>query len=97
MASHHILDVTKDVKIAWLPNICLSTVAQDGGVSFEGGDEGGVIIPETNFALTDEHMLQLQQQVNPLAESRNHGIALYETTVHFITQIIEQNQSLYLQ
>ena len=41
-------------------------------------------------------MLQLQHQVNPLAESQNHGIELYKTTVHFITQIIEQNQSLYL-
>ena len=59
-------------------------------------DEGGVIIPETNFALLSEHMLQLQQEINPLAQSQNHGIELYETTVYFITQIIEQNQSLYL-
>ena len=71
-------------------------VEKDGLTAHEE-DEGGVIIPETNFALTNEHMLQLQQQINPLAESRNHGIELYETTVHFITQIIEQNQSLYLQ
>ena len=45
-------------------------------------DEGGVIIPESNFALTNEHMLQLQQQVNPLGDTRNHGIELYETTLH---------------
>ena len=32
----------------------------------------------------------------PLPQSQNHGIELHETTVHFITQIIEQNQSLYL-
>ena len=34
IAFHHILDVTKDVKTDWLPNLCLSTVAQDVGVSF---------------------------------------------------------------
>ena len=70
---------------------------EENGLTAHEEDEGGVIIPETNFALTNEHMLQLQQQINPLAESRNHGIELYETTVHFITQVIEQNQSLYLQ
>ena len=53
-------------------------------------DEGGV--PETNLALISEHMLQIQQDVNSLAQSQNHGIKLYETTVHFITSIIEQNQ-----
>ena len=64
---------------------------EEDGLTAHEDDEGGVIIPEANFALTDEHMLQLQQQVNPLAESRNHGTELYETTVHFITQTIKQN------
>ena len=52
------------------------------GLTTHEEDEGGVTIPETNFALTNEHMLQLQQQVNPLGDSRNYGIELYETTVH---------------
>ena len=46
-------------------------------------DEGG--IPETNLALISEHMLQLQQDFNLLAQNQNHGIELYETTVRFIT------------
>ena len=58
---------------------------EEDGLTAHEDDEGGVIIPENNFALTDEHMLQLQQQVNPLAESRNHGIELYEITAFHYT------------
>lgn len=43
-----------------------------------------VVIPENPFGLTEQQMHQLQQQVNPLAPSQNHGIELYESTVEFI-------------
>jgi len=69
---------------------------EENGFTVHEDDKGGVIITETNFAFTNEHIIQLQQQVKPFAESQNHGIELYETTVHFITQIIAQNQSIYL-
>ena len=80
----------------FLDNVDENYGVEENGFTVDEGDESGIIIPETNFALIDEHMLQLQQQIDPLAESQNHGIELYETTVHFITQIIEQNHSLYL-
>ena len=32
---------------------------EEDGLTAHEDNEGGVIIPETNFALTDEHMLQL--------------------------------------
>ena len=36
----------------------------------ERSDE--VLVPECRFGLTDEHLHQLQQEVNPLAESQNY-------------------------
>ena len=50
-----------------------------------GNDENNaVVIPENPFGLIDQQMHQLQQQVNPLAASQNHGIELYEATVELI-------------
>ena len=37
-------------------------------------DEWRVIISETNFALISEHVLQLQQEINPLAQNLNHCV-----------------------
>ena len=57
------------------------------GVEEEGlvsNDENNVVIPENPFGLTDQQMHQLQEEVNPLAASQNHGIELYEATVEFI-------------
>ena len=47
-------------------------------------DPDAVVIPENTFVLTDEQYQQLQQNVNPLIESDNHGIELYEQTIQFI-------------
>ena len=47
-------------------------IEENGFTVYE--DEGGVIISETNFPLISEHILQLQQEINPLAQSQNHGV-----------------------
>ena len=49
-----------------------------------GDNENAVIIPESRFQLTDEQLHQLQRHVDPLTESQNHGIELYEATIEFV-------------
>ena len=45
-------------------------------------DEGSAVsIPEGRFALTDDHLRQLQHEIDALEESENHGIELYERTI----------------
>ena len=61
------------------------------GVDEEGlaidDDDGAIVIPENTFGLTEEQFLELQQQVNPLDASENHGIELYEHTFQFIINL----------
>lgn len=47
-------------------------------------DEEGVLVPPTDFSLTDEQLDELQRRVNPLSESENMGIDLYILTVDTI-------------
>lgn len=69
------------------------------GVEEEGpqGDEGSnaVTVPECSFRLTDEHFQQLQQEINPLTDSQNHGIELYERTIGFLDNVVSLNAHLY--
>ena len=46
--------------------------------------ENNVIIPENPFGLTNQQIHQLEEEINPLEASQNHGIELYEATVEFI-------------
>ena len=57
--------------------------------------DGTVAVPHGRFALTEEHVQQLQTQVNPIQESENHGIELYEQTLSFIHLIVSQNLQAY--
>ena len=45
------------------------------------------VVPECSFALTTDNFKQLQVAVNPLSESNNYGIELYENTLHFISNL----------
>ena len=58
-------------------------------------DDEGVEVPECDFFLTEEHFLQLQQTVDPLRSSDNHGIELYEQTLGFISFVVGQNPTVY--
>lgn len=50
-------------------------------------DDDAVVIPENEFGLTYEQLQQLQQHVNPLADSDNYGIELYEQIIEFIINL----------
>ena len=49
------------------------------------GDEGSVVVPETQIALTEPQRLNLQQNVDPLSNSDNYAIELFDTTVQFVS------------
>ena len=59
-------------------------------------DTNTVTTPQGRFALTAEHLEQLKTQVDPLQESENHGVELYERTLTFIHYIVSQNPAIYL-
>ena len=60
-------------------------VEEDG---LPGDDsESKVIIAKIGLSLTREHFQLLQQDVNPLDESKNHGIELYERILHYCMTI----------
>ena len=47
---------------------------------------GAVRVPENNLHFSDEVLSQLQAGVDPLAESSNHGIELYEQAISILSQ-----------
>jgi hypothetical protein len=67
---------------------------EEEGISTNDDEEGANFEP-CNFMLSFEHYQQLTQLVNPLQESENYGIELYEETVDFVTTIIRQNSAEY--
>ena len=58
------------------------------GVDEEGlpgdNDDDAVFVPDNEFSLSEELFQQLQDHVNPLAESDNYGIEFYQQTIDFI-------------
>ena len=61
------------------------------GIDLEGPipelqNEDSVVIPETNVTITQEETELLQYLVNPLTESDNYDIELYETVVAFLQE-----------
>ena len=55
-------------------------VEEDGLV----GSENGIAIPDTQVVLTKQQKSTLQRTIDPLSESENHGIDLYEQTLDFL-------------
>ena len=64
-------------------------------IAVDDSDSNALTIPEGRFALTAEHLHQLKIQIDPLQESDNHGIELYERTLTFIHYIMSQNPATY--
>ena len=67
----------------------------DFQAGFPSKDVDEVTIPESMFTLNDDHLQQLKQQVDPLAQSDNNGIELYKRAVYFIHQVVSNNPLLY--
>jgi len=52
-------------------------------------DASAVVIPETNCPLDTFDYGELYHSVNPLADSVNYGIDLYERTLDFVSSKLE--------
>ena len=50
-------------------------------------DHTGVEVPRVGFSLDSEHFTNLQELVDPLKESNNYGIDVYEEALQFITSV----------
>ena len=60
--------------------------ASEEGLPSAGLDDGhvGVVVPETNFVITQEDQERLVNTINPLEASTNYGIDIYERTIAFL-------------
>ncbi len=58
-------------------------------------DDSSVAVPNMSFHLTEEHQHDLEETVNPLAESSNYGIELYEQTLAFVSTCTAQHPEVY--
>ena len=54
------------------------------------GSENVITIPDTQVVLTTQQKSTLQRTVDPLSDSENHGIELYEQTLDFLRIIVVQ-------
>ena len=60
---------------------------EDDGLTSQN-DQSGVNIPVNRFRLSEEHHATLEQRVNPLADSDNYGIELYQNTLEFLHEVL---------
>ena len=70
----------------------LENVGEDYGTDEDGlppssDDHSGVEVPEVGLSVESEQYRHLQQVVDPLKESNNYGIDLYEETLLFLTHL----------
>ncbi len=63
------------------------------GIAAEDDDD--VILPRLSFHLTDEHLQQLRDTVDPTLLLANYGIELYQQTLIFINAKINESPQLY--
>ena len=50
-------------------------------------DSARVIIPQGRLDVSAEHLSELEENFNPLAESSNHGIEIYQEVVLFLENL----------
>lgn len=61
----------------------------------EFDSEEGVVIPQTNFILQEDHYEELTNTVDPEAHSDTYGTDLYQASITFIHNKITSNQLIY--
>ena len=64
------------------------------GVDFEediiphnGPGDDGVVIPVNRLNLTDEQVEELKANIDPLADSDDHGLDIFQQTLDFLNEI----------
>ena len=61
------------------------------GISPDGEETARVTIPQLRLNLSTEHISELQNNFNPLAESSNHGIEIYQEVVLYLADLVQEN------
>ena len=57
-------------------------VEEDGLVPEE--DDEGVEVPRNTLQLSEQQLSELQEAIDPLADSEDYGISVYTRTVHYL-------------
>lgn len=60
--------------------------AEESGLTTSDTD---IVIPDSRVSPNRQQREALQQAINPLAESENDGIELYEQTLEFVRSILQ--------
>ncbi len=70
------------------------SIDSDYGVEEEGlpGSDEQVLVPELHVHLSEAEQTRLQSTVNPLQDSDNYGIELYEQTLEFLRQLVRRQR-----
>ena len=67
------------------------TYGIDFGDALSLPEENSVVVPQSQLVIPDVTLQSLQDQIDPLTNSDNYGIELYEQTVAFIEQALHLN------
>lgn len=55
-------------------------------------DSDDVVVPELSTAISESQLAQLQQNINPLGQTLNYGIDIYENTLEFVQNVLTIQQ-----
>lgn len=61
------------------------------GMAPDSDDTARVTIPQLRLNLSAEHFSELEANFNPLSESSNHGIEIYQEVVLHLENVIREN------
>lgn len=75
----------------------LENVDDSYGISEDGlsTNDSTVEIPSNTFHLRDDHFQELKRTIDPLSDSNNYGIDLYQECLGFFTMMVSQHPTLY--
>lgn len=68
---------------------------QDEGMVGHDIEDSTVTVPEGRLNLSLEHLSELQEHFDPLAESTNHGIEIYQEVVLYVQHLVRENPHQY--
>ena len=70
--------------------------AEEVGLTPQDDDQAAQVeVPRIEFHLVEDDFLRLKQLVNPLQESHNYGIALYEAVLEYVCECIRLSPGVY--
>ena len=67
----------------------LEDYGAEEGVLDNDDDDNGVLIPATRVQLSDEHLSELRESINPLGDSDDFGIDLYQQVRAYVQPILQ--------